>query len=178
MKFVGEGSLFERGPHVPVTHLAFFNPPVDAFYMSVQRKDRWSAKEWEYVNAADFWANLAITALNLAKGSDGDTAKMAFRLAIVVEALKANREELKMRAQYLKDITEQVIEVARQMSFLVEQSQYAVFSESNRSARETLTAKIDVEAAKQLAKTRLRKANKRKKKKKRGAVDSDGASSE
>jgi hypothetical protein len=51
----GEGSIFERGAHVPVTHMAFFKPPATAFLSELKSKDRWSAKEWENVNAAGVW---------------------------------------------------------------------------------------------------------------------------
>jgi hypothetical protein len=55
MQMVGEGSIFERGAYVPVTHLAFFKPPATAFLSELKSKDRRSAKEWEYVNAAGVW---------------------------------------------------------------------------------------------------------------------------
>jgi hypothetical protein len=51
MQMVGEGSIFELGVHVPVTHMAFFKPPATAFLSELKAKDRRSAKEWEYVNA-------------------------------------------------------------------------------------------------------------------------------
>ena len=69
-----------------------------------------------------------------------------------------------MRAQYFRDITEHGVEEARQMAYLVEQGHDAVHSESYRTAREALTGKLEVEAAKQLAKARLEKAKKTKKK--------------
>ena len=73
-----------------------------------------------------------------------------------------------MRAQYFRDFTEQGVETARQMSFRVEQGYDAVFSESYRAAREALTSKLDIEAAKQLAKARLERA--------RGRSQTGGAS--
>ena len=63
-----------------------------------------------------------------------------------------------MRAQYFRDITEQGVETARQMSFLVEQGHDAVFAESHRSAREAITTKIEIEMAKQIAKARVERA--------------------
>ena len=63
-----------------------------------------------------------------------------------------------MGAQYFREITEQRVEAARQMSFLVEQGHDAVFSQSYRSAREALTNKLEDGASKMLAKARLAKA--------------------
>jgi hypothetical protein len=31
LQMVGEGSIFERGAHVPVTHMEFFKPPATVF---------------------------------------------------------------------------------------------------------------------------------------------------
>lgn len=52
MKVLMEASFFEFATHVLVTHLALFNPPVDDFYTSLQRKDRRSAKKWKFLNDA------------------------------------------------------------------------------------------------------------------------------
>ena len=52
----------------------------------------------------------------------------------------------------------------RQVAQLVEQGHDAVHSSSFRSAQEALTSKLEFEAAKQLAKSRLEKASRRKKK--------------
>lgn len=46
------------------------------------------------------------------------------------EAFKSVLKVLTMPAQYFTNITEQGIEIARQMSFLVEQGHDAVFSKS------------------------------------------------
>jgi hypothetical protein len=52
-QMVGNGSVFERGNHVPVTCLAYFKPPASAVLIELLAKDRGFAKEWEYVNAAE-----------------------------------------------------------------------------------------------------------------------------
>ena len=52
LKLVGEESVVERGHHVPVTHMGYFKPLADAFVSDLRSKDRRSAKEWEYINAA------------------------------------------------------------------------------------------------------------------------------
>jgi hypothetical protein len=44
MQMVGEGSLFESGAHVPVTHMAFFKAPAMAFLSELKAKVRRSAK--------------------------------------------------------------------------------------------------------------------------------------
>ena len=71
-----------------------------------------------------------------------DVPSLARKLALAEKAMKAALEVLSMRAQYFREITEQGVEAARQMSFLVEQGHDAVFSESYRSAREELTNKL------------------------------------
>lgn len=63
-----------------------------------------------------------------------------------------------MRAQYFWNITEEGVEAARQMVFLVEKGHDAVFSSSYPSTREAITSKLEGEAEKQLAKERLDKA--------------------
>ena len=60
IKMVGEGRIFDRGPHVPVTHMAYLKPPVYAFFTKLQQKDRRSAKEWEYLNSAGVRADMRI----------------------------------------------------------------------------------------------------------------------
>ena len=62
-----------------------------------------------------------------------------------------------MRAQYVTDLTGKGMEKVRQMAFLVEQGHDTVFSESTRTVREALTGKMELEAAKNLAKLRLKK---------------------
>lgn len=57
-KMVVEGSVFERGLYVPFTHMKYFKPPADAFLSDFRARDRRSAKEWEYVNAAGVWAEM------------------------------------------------------------------------------------------------------------------------
>lgn len=64
-----------------------------------------------------------------------------------------------MRVQYVSDINDHGMEMARQMSFLVEQGHDAMFSESYRSARTSFTRKMEVEEAKRLAKDRIEKAS-------------------
>ena len=176
LALVGEGSVFERGAHVPATHMGFFKPPADAFLNQLRQKDRRSAKEWEYVNAAGIWAHMALIAVILAKAADGNTAELFYRLALAENAMRASRKMLAMRAQYFKDVTEHGVEMARQMSYLVEQSNDAVFSEAHRTARQALTGRIETEAAKVLAKARLEAVTK--KKKKGGGRAADGDQSE
>jgi hypothetical protein len=61
-QMVGNGNVFERGSHVPVTQLAYFKPPASAFSSEFRAKYRRSAKEWEYVNAAGVWVEWGQTA--------------------------------------------------------------------------------------------------------------------
>ena len=44
-KLVGEVSLFERGPFVPITHLGYCKPQTDAFLNELKSKDLRSAKK-------------------------------------------------------------------------------------------------------------------------------------
>lgn len=57
-----------------------------------------------------------------------------------------------MRAQYLRDGTNQGVEIARKVSFLVRKRHDLVFSDTYHSARDALTLINEIEAAKQLAK--------------------------
>jgi hypothetical protein len=160
LQMVGEGSIFERGAHVPVTHMAFFKPPATAFLSELKSKDRRSAKEWEYVNAAGVWLELGQAALAIVKDGEASmtTAQMARLLALADKAFGAAREVLAMRGQYFTDVVQYGVEAARQMEFLVEQSHDAEHSLSHRSVRESLNQRLESEAAKILAKTHLSRA--------------------
>jgi hypothetical protein len=89
MQMVGEGSIFEREAHVPVTQMAFFKPPATAFLSELKSKDRRSAKKWEHVNAAGVWLELGQAALAIEKDGEASmaTAQMARLLALVEKAL-------------------------------------------------------------------------------------------
>lgn len=56
LSLVGEGSAFERASSAPATHFTYFKPPASAFLSDLRHRDRRSAKEWEYINAAGVWA--------------------------------------------------------------------------------------------------------------------------
>ncbi|PXF42119.1 hypothetical protein BWQ96_08151 [Gracilariopsis chorda] len=104
----------------------------------------------------------------LCKEGTDDLDTITRLLALVETSLKAYLELLLMRAQYFRDITEHGMEEAKQMAFLVEQGHDAVHSESYRTAREALSTKLEFEAATQLPKNRLEKANKTAQKGKKG----------
>ncbi|PXF49273.1 hypothetical protein BWQ96_00847 [Gracilariopsis chorda] len=104
----------------------------------------------------------------LSKEGTDDLDTITRRLALVETSLKASLEVLLMRAQYFRDITENGMEEAKQMAFLVEQGHNAVHSESYRTAREALSTKLEFEAAMQLPNNRLGKANKTTQKDKKG----------
>jgi hypothetical protein len=160
-QMVGEGSIFERGAHVPVTHMAFFKPPATAFLSELKSKDRRSAKEWEYVNAAGVWLELGQAVLAIVKeGDDSMTMEEMERLSTLADkAFGAAREVLAMRGQCFTDVVQYGVEAARQMAFLVEQSHDAVHSLPHRSVRESLNKRLESEAAKMLAKRHLERAS-------------------
>jgi hypothetical protein len=161
MQMVGEGSIFERGAHVPVTHMAFFMPPATASLSELKSKDRRSAKEWEYVNAAGVWLELGQAALAIVKDRGGfyDDGGDGQVVGHGGQGFGAAREVLAMRGQYFADVVQYGVEAARQMAFLVEQSHDAVHSLSHRSVRESLNQRLESEAAKLLAKTHLQRAS-------------------
>ena len=102
-KLVGEASVFERGPHLPITHMAYFKPNMDAFLVELKSKDRRSAKEWEYVNGSGVWVETGLSALSLCKEAAKDMDEMARYLSLAEASLKAALEVLSMRAQYFRD---------------------------------------------------------------------------
>jgi uncharacterized membrane protein YgcG len=160
MQMVGEGSIFERGAHVPVTHMELFKPPATAFLSELKAKDRRSAKEWEYVNAAGVWLELGHAAMALARDMEDRTAdELARMLALADKAFAAAREVLVMRGQYFVDIFQYGVEAARQMAFLVEQGHDVLHSSSHRSVHESLNQGLESEAEKMLAKTHIGRAN-------------------
>ena len=173
IKLVGEGSVFERGNYVPITHMDFFKAALDAFATDLKSKDRRSAKEWDYVNGAGKWLESGLAALRLAREGTGTEAEMAHQLALAEQFLQASLEVLSMRAQYFHDVCEKGMEEARQMAFLVEQGSDAVHSNTYKAAREALKTKLETAAAKQLAKSRLDRANKKKSRGKGNAGESE-----
>lgn len=66
-KLCGEASIFERGAHVPNTHMAYFKTPTDAFLVEAKSKDQRSAKEWYYINSVLVWLETDLTAVLLAR---------------------------------------------------------------------------------------------------------------
>lgn len=72
-------------------------------------------------------------------------------------SMKAMMEVLRIRSQYFPDITEQSMEVARKMEFLVEQGLEAVLLKLCLSGSEYFTLKRKVDAAKHLEKAPLGK---------------------
>ena len=148
----GEGSIFQRGPHVPPGHCGYFRPPNDAFTQSLHKKDARSGKEWVYINAAGVWADIAATALNLAKTETGTMEQFVGRLSYAMKALAGCREVLAMPADYFKDIVEMGYATARSYAAMAEQSADITFSETHRSIRDAVANRIELEAAKQLAK--------------------------
>lgn len=44
-RLVGEEGIFDRGPHVPIRHMRYFEPPHEAFSNELCSQDRRSAKE-------------------------------------------------------------------------------------------------------------------------------------
>ena len=76
-----------------------------------------------------------------------------------------------MRAQYFHDIIDVGVEQARQMANLVEGAHDVTHSSSYRSARAALNTRIEVDAAKEIARVRL--GNRNKKDGAKGAVPSE-----
>lgn len=74
---------------MPLTHRKFFKPPPDAFLTDLRSKDRRSAREWEYVNAAGVWTDLGLAALEVAKTEDGSTEDLGRRLSIAQKSFAA-----------------------------------------------------------------------------------------
>lgn len=101
-----------------------------------------------------------MAALRLAREGSGNAYECTRNLALAKQFLITSVEVLSMRAQYFCDITENGIQEARQMAFLVKQGSASIHSNRNRTARESLTGNLEIEAAKQLERARLERANK------------------
>lgn len=96
---VGEGNIFDRGPDVLITHLVYLKPLIDASVLTkVKTKDRRSVMEWEYVNAAGVWAEVALKAFKKDRISDGTYDYVTRRISLFETGLKAASEVLLMRA--------------------------------------------------------------------------------
>ncbi|PXF48648.1 hypothetical protein BWQ96_01500 [Gracilariopsis chorda] len=121
--------------------MGYFKPPTDAFFTELKNKDRRSSKKWEYISAAGVWTDVAAMAIEIERTWDGGVEGTERLLKLARKAFRA------------------VLEDARQMAFLIEQGGDGVFSESYRTVHTALTARIEQEAAKQLAKAQIEKAS-------------------
>lgn len=98
--------------------------------------------EWEYVNAPVMRGYVALASLTLSKTSYVTKADLTRRLSLSETVLKAARKFLLMRAQYFKEVTGHGVEMARQMSYLVDYGNDAMFSEVHCVVRDIITTKI------------------------------------
>lgn len=128
-KFVGEGGVFGQGPHVSVTYMGCLRPPVRTFLSYIRPKDCRSAKKRECVNGAGVWAEMATTAVLVARAESGSVEDVGRYLGLAERLLMAP-VEVCVRAQLFWGVVEQGVEAARQMPFIVKQGQDAVSSES------------------------------------------------
>lgn len=87
-KLVGQGSVFEHGGHVPVTHMQYFKPSRSAFSSDLRAKDRRSAKECEYINGAGDWLETELAAPELVRAQGRDVKEVAGTFSIEEESLK------------------------------------------------------------------------------------------
>lgn len=165
IQLVSVARAFDKSYYVPITHVSFFKAPIDAFATELKFKDLLSAKEW---------VESGLAALRLAHEGQGKASYMACKLVPAEQFLQPGLEVLSMRAKYFREITKNEIEEAREMAFLLAQRGDAVHSTTYRTAWEALTGKLEIEAAKQLAKSRLERATK--KRKGRGGAESAGDS--
>lgn len=133
----------------------YFKPAVDAFVSALRSRDRSSSKEWEYINAVGIWTEMGLSALLFAKYQSEEDPRMTRKLALAVKSFRLAFEVMFMRVQYFRDITDQRVEAASQMAFLVEQEHDTVFFESHKSAGVALTSKLEIPATKTIAKARL-----------------------
>lgn len=129
---------------------------MDAFVVGLKAKDRSLAKEWKYVIVTKVWLETELAGLQLVEESNGDSQDFGRCLELAKMSFNAAIKNLAMRAQYFRDIFELGTDETKQMAFLVEQGNDAVHSEAYKSTREALTGWIEVEAAIQLAKSRLK----------------------
>lgn len=103
-------------------------------------------------------------------GWDGH-ADLTQRLALFKTALKEACEVLLMCAQYFKDVTKYGLNISFQMSYIVIQEESTVSFDYYCLACDNFTAKIDIDAAKSLAKAGLECS--KKKKRRFGCVPDD-----
>lgn len=116
-----EASVFERGPDVPVTHMAYIKSATDAFLAELKEKDRRSPKEWGYVNGDGVWVETGLTALDIAKKTTGMPKNLERWLELAKSSHQAELEVMLMHTHYFCDMKEHWIKEARQMDFRVEE---------------------------------------------------------
>lgn len=105
----------------------------------------------------------------VAKEGDRDTEKPSRMFYFATEAFKEGLQVFLMREQRSHDIMEQGLKTDGQMTFFVEQSHDAVFSASQKTAREVLKRKMEHErAAKMLAWRQIDQEGKKREGRRRG----------
>lgn len=80
---------------------------------------------------------------------------MGRKLKLAVTAVSASMVIIRMRAQYLRDVTEKELQMERWIEFIVEKGHEDVLADSYSSEWEALTSRVQEKAAKHMYTARM-----------------------
>lgn len=80
--------MFERGSHVPVTHMGYFKRLSVTLPTNLRSKYRRSAKEWKYINRACIWFEMGLTSLSVSNIPDGYIEEIERLLSFLKRSFK------------------------------------------------------------------------------------------
>lgn len=84
--------MFARGERVPISHFGYFKPPATAFAAELRKRNKRYAKEWEYINAAGVWVEVALVSLRYAMEKAPDYEQVTRMLGVAERGAKAALE--------------------------------------------------------------------------------------
>lgn len=137
---------FRAGNSCPCDGPELFQPPDEALLRKLNAKDRRFTKKWEYIKEDGVWMDMGVSTMLVVTEGNGGHEEFGSMMALSESSFTAALEVLSIKENYFSDLGNQEVEAARKISFLVEQGNCAVFSESNSAASETRIEKVEMEA--------------------------------
>jgi hypothetical protein len=154
------GAAFHRKAPL-VEHFGYFKPMHVSLYDQLSAKDRRSGKEFEYLNAAGTWCQLAHAGLlrlkdeGTAPKTPADYAKHLYAITACVEG---TIEVLRARMDYFSNVVEYGPAEAKMLAELMEQRSSPTMSAAMAELKVTLSEKRTSEMTKILAKAQAEAA--------------------
>lgn len=147
------GAVFHREAPL-IDHFSYFKPKSASMYIQLSGKDRRSAKEYEYVNAAGVWGEMALAGMtSICEGEiDGDIDDMAKQLHAIRACMGGVMEVLRQRMDYMHNVVEHGAAEAKLVASVAEEMATPTISVAMHDLKVTLSDKRATEMMKLLSK--------------------------